>query len=107
VPDGPALLDWAPLVQALIADAGAPATPGAMSSKFHHALVDGLVAVAQHIGGERVVLSGGCFQNRYLTERAVTKLQEAGFRPYWHQRVPPNDGGLALGQLAAVRLGLA
>ncbi len=107
VPGGPALLDWAPLVQALIADAGAPATPGAMSAQFHHALVDGLVAVAQHIGGERVVLSGGCFQNRYLTERAVTKLQEAGFRPYWHQRVPPNDGGLALGQLAAVRLGLA
>ena len=107
VPDGPALLDWAPLVQELIADADAPATPGAMSSKFHNALADGLAAVAQHVGVERVVLSGGCFQNRYLTERAVAKLQEAGLRPYWHQRVPPNDGGLALGQLAAVRLGLA
>jgi hydrogenase maturation protein HypF len=106
VPDGPALLDWAPLVNELIADADAPATVGVMSSKFHNALADGLVAVAQHFGIERVALSGGCFQNRYLAERAVAKLNEAGLRPYWHQRVPPNDGGLALGQLAAVRLGL-
>ena len=48
-----------------------------------------------------MVLSGGCFQNRYLTERAVARLREAGFRPYWHQRIPPNDGGIALGQLVA------
>ena len=48
------------------------------------------------------MLSGGCFQNRYLTERAVKRLREEGFRPYWHQRVPPNDGGIALGQVAAV-----
>jgi len=50
-------------------------------------------------GETRVVLSGGCFQNRYLTERTVARLREAGFQPYWHQRVPPNDGGLALGQI--------
>jgi hydrogenase maturation protein HypF len=47
------------------------------------------------------VLSGGCFQNKYLTERAVCRLREEGFRPYWHQRVPPNDGGIALGQIVA------
>ena len=52
-------------------------------------------------GKRRVVLSGGCFQNRYLTERTVQRLQAAGFRPYWHQRVPPNDGGIALGQIVA------
>ena len=49
----------------------------------------------------RVVLSGGCFQNRYLTERTVRRLQAEGFQPYWHQRVPPNDGGIALGQIVA------
>jgi hydrogenase maturation protein HypF len=49
------------------------------------------------------VLSGGCFQNRYLTERTVTRLHAEGFQPYWHQRVPPNDGGIALGQIYAVR----
>jgi hydrogenase maturation protein HypF len=47
------------------------------------------------------VLSGGCFQNKYLTERAVCRLRDEGFRPYWHQRVPPNDGGIALGQIVA------
>src|SRR5208337_1775042 len=47
----------------------------------------------------RVVLSGGCFQNRYLTERIVTRLRQEKFSPYWHQRIPPNDGGIALGQV--------
>jgi hydrogenase maturation protein HypF len=63
--------------------------------------VAAVVAVAQRIGLERVALSGGCFQNIYLLERAVSQLRRAGFRPYWHQRVPPNDGGIALGQLVA------
>ena len=53
-------------------------------------------------GEPRVVLSGGCFQNRVLMERTVAGLRAAGFRPYWHQRVPPNDGGIALGQVAAL-----
>jgi hydrogenase maturation protein HypF len=53
------------------------------------------------VGEPRVVLSGGCFQNRYLTERIVTRLREEKYSPYWHQRVPPNDGGIALGQVVA------
>jgi hydrogenase maturation protein HypF len=47
------------------------------------------------------MLTGGCFQNRYLTERAVRRLRKDNFRPYWHQRIPPNDGGIALGQIVA------
>ena len=73
----------------------------AIARGFHDALVAGIVDVAQRVGEERVVLSGGCFQNRYLTEQAVHSLRAAGFRPYWHQRVPPNDGGIALGQAYA------
>ena len=53
-------------------------------------------------GEERVVLTGGCFQNKYLCERAVDRLTNEGFHPYWHQRIPPNDGGIALGQIMAV-----
>ncbi|WP_432820938.1 Kae1-like domain-containing protein, partial [Trichloromonas sp.] len=49
-------------------------------------------------GLERVVLSGGVFQNLYLTERGATLLQAEGFDVYIHSLVPPNDGGLALGQ---------
>ena len=49
------------------------------------------------------MLTGGCFQNRHLTEACLQRLLDAGFRPYWHQRVPPNDGGISLGQVVAGR----
>jgi hydrogenase maturation protein HypF len=48
------------------------------------------------------VLTGGCFQNAFLTEAAIAALSTAGLVPYWHRLVPPNDGGLALGQAAWV-----
>jgi hydrogenase maturation protein HypF len=44
-------------------------------------------------------LSGGCFQNKILSEWTISKLREEGFSPYWNQRVPPNDGGLSVGQV--------
>jgi hypothetical protein len=50
---------------------------------------------------DKVLLTGGCFQNRELTELTVSRLERAGLRPYWHQRIPPNDGGIALGQAVA------
>jgi hydrogenase maturation protein HypF len=52
------------------------------------------------------VLSGGCFQNKYLTERLIQELHAERFQPYWHQRVPPNDGGISLGQVMAAALKL-
>jgi hydrogenase maturation protein HypF len=97
----PAMLDWAPLVQAIVADWQGQVGVQHMAAAFHNTLAEVIVAVAQRLGEPRVVLTGGCFQNRYLTERAVRRLRAAGFRPYWHQRVPPNDGGLALGQVVA------
>ena len=95
------ILDWRPMIKAIIADLEHGTAPGAISARFHNALADAIVAVAAKCGEERVVLSGGCFQNRYLTERCVMRLRNKGFRPYWHQRVPPNDGGIALGQIVA------
>jgi hydrogenase maturation protein HypF len=95
------ILDWSPMIEAILADIEKGASVGIISAKFHNALAESIVAVAKRAGQERVVLSGGCFQNRYLTERAVRRLQAEGFRPYWHQRVPPNDGGIALGQVVA------
>jgi hydrogenase maturation protein HypF len=53
------------------------------------------------MGEPRVLLTGGCFQNRVLLERAVRELRESGFEAFWPQRVPPNDGGIALGQIMA------
>ena len=95
------VLDWSPLVEAILAEVKNGIPIAIISAKFHNALVEGIVAVAKHCGQKRVVLSGGCFQNRYLTERAVRRLQAEGFRTNWHPRVPPNDGGIALGQVVA------
>ena len=101
----PLVLDWSPMIEAIRLDVKGGVAIGEISAKFHNALVEAIVAVAKHCGRNRVVLSGGCFQNRYLTERAVQRLQGEGFQPCWHQRVPPNDGGIALGQvIAALRL---
>jgi len=94
------ILDWEPAVRSVLAE---PAVPAAVASaRFHNTLVDMATDVATRLGERNVVLSGGCFQNRYLTERMVSRLLGAGYRPYWHQRVPPNDGGIALGQVMAV-----
>jgi hydrogenase maturation protein HypF len=99
-------VDWAPLVREIIAEVKGGVGPGAISARFHNTMAQVMVEVAGRMGQERVVLSGGCFQNRYLAEGAVRRLRTAGFRPYWHQRVPPNDGGIALGQVvAALRAG--
>ncbi len=76
---------------------------GIISRKFHNALIECLVDAAKREGCTQVLLSGGCFQNRYLAEGAIRRLKEEGFTPYWHQQVPPNDGGLALGQAAYAR----
>jgi hydrogenase maturation protein HypF len=95
------ILDWSPMIEAILVDVQQGVSVGIISAKFHNALMEGIVAVAKRVGQDRVVLSGGCFQNRYLTERVVRRLQAEGFRPYWHQRVPPNDGGIALGQVVA------
>lgn len=98
-------LDWAPLVHALLADSRRGAGLGHIAAAFHNALAAATVAAARRAGVHQVVLSGGCFQNRYLSERTIVALRAAGFAVYWHRHVPPNDGALALGQAAwAARL---
>jgi len=74
---------------------------GWIAFRFHNALIAAIAGVAQRVGLQRIVLTGGCFQNRFLLEHTVRRLEDEGFRPYWHQRVPTNDGGIALGQAAA------
>jgi hypothetical protein len=60
-----------------------------------------MAAAAKRIGLQDVCLSGGCFQNRRLLAGALRRLKEAGFRPWRHREIPPNDAGICLGQLAA------
>jgi hydrogenase maturation protein HypF len=95
------IIDWAPMIRQLLDDQQRHVAVEIIAAKFHNTLVEMIVAVAPRVAEKRVVLSGGCFQNKYLTERAIRRLRETGFRPYWHQRIPPNDGGIALGQAVA------
>jgi len=97
----PADLDWAPMVRELLADVMRKASKATMARKFHNTLVEMIARVAQQHAGLPVALSGGCFQNRLLTELTVARLKADGVKVYWHQRVPPNDGGIALGQVVA------
>jgi hydrogenase maturation protein HypF len=101
----PLVLDWGPLLEALLADLRQGVPVGVMAARFHNALVEGIVAVARAVGVERAALSGGCFQNRILLERAYRRLTETGIRVYVHQRIPPNDGGIAMGQVAIAASG--
>ncbi len=100
-PQASIIVDWEPLIWGILEDVRRKIPVGIIAARFHNSMVEAVIGVARLVGQERVVLTGGCFQNRYLTERAVGRLVREGFRPYWHQRIPPNDGGIALGQLAA------
>jgi hydrogenase maturation protein HypF len=97
----PSIVDWGPMILEILLDLQKGDSAGMISAKFHNTLTEIIVAIARQLGEPRVLLTGGCFQNRFLIERSVRRLSDAGFQPYWHHRVPPNDGGIALGQVVA------
>jgi hydrogenase maturation protein HypF len=93
------VIDWEGMVSGIIEDLRKSTVSSVIARKFHNTLAEIIVALAITFQEKAVVLSGGCFQNAYLTERTILRLKENGFSPYWHQRIPPNDGGISLGQL--------
>lgn len=93
-------LDWRPLVAGVLALRDDPATA---ASRLHATLVEAICALAA--GAPRVVLAGGCFQNRLLAEGALARLRGAGIEARLPARIPPGDGGLAAGQLWVARAG--
>lgn len=103
---GDGALDWRPTLHDLLHDLRAGTSAGRIAARFHNALVHAALAVAERAGEPRVALSGGCFQNRVLTERLAAALALGGFEVLLHRQVPPNDGGIALGQvvIAAAQL---
>lgn len=90
--------DWGELVRRLRADIEAGLPSWRVAARFHNALIEWIVEVARASGVRQIIMSGGVFQNRYLTEHAAARLEALGFAVYTHQRVPANDGGIALGQ---------
>jgi hydrogenase maturation protein HypF len=96
--------DWGPLILAVMCDRRSGAAVPLIAARFHNALVNWILEVAVRTKLKQVVFSGGVFQNRYLTERAAAALESRGFELHTHQRVPPNDGGIALGQAVMSRM---
>ncbi len=99
--DGRLVMDWAPAIEMLLADLLEGVAPAEIALRFHNGLAEIVVAVSRRLRASRVVLTGGCFQNRYLAERAIAGLRRAAIEPIWHERIPPNDGGIAVGQIVA------
>jgi len=108
VSDGtPRALDWRPTIASLLEDLGRGASPGVIAARFHHGLVAAMVVVARDLGVARVALGGGCFQNRVLVERAMEQLRAGGHEVLLPRLLPPNDGGISLGQAAVCAARLA
>lgn len=75
-----------------------------ISSRFHNTIVELIVEMSNKVkeekGLNKIVLSGGTFQNRIILEKAENKLIKSGFDVFTQSEIPSNDGGIALGQLA-------
>jgi hydrogenase maturation protein HypF len=99
-------VDPAPAVRAVVADVERGDAPGAISRRFHDGLAalvaDVCIRIRMRTGVDRVVLSGGVFVNARLAEQTARRLEDARFHVHRHRVVPPNDGGICLGQLAVV-----
>lgn len=98
------IIDMKLTVAAILDDLRTGIAASHISIAFHNTLAEMIVHMAQQAGEKRVILTGGCFQNKTLLERTVDRLRIEGFSPCWHRSIPPNDGGIALGQVMAAML---
>ncbi len=97
--DGTLVFNWHDVIRGIVEDIKNKISVGIISTKFHNSLVELIVQVSHKTGFKKIVLTGGCFLNKYLLERSVYRLNEEGFKVYTHQRVPSGDGGISLGQM--------
>jgi hydrogenase maturation protein HypF len=98
--EGILCLDWRGLVREIVEGMRIGRSASALSQAFHQAIADMVESVVERFAGYKVVLSGGCFQNRILTEMIVGQLKLKSRDVLTHGQIPPNDGGLAAGQIA-------
>jgi len=98
----PAQIDVRPMIQEIVNDLSRSRSAGYIAARFHNTLARIIVEVCRRIGKsesvDRACLSGGTFQNHFLLERVAKGLREIGLKVFLHTTIPPNDGGIALGQ---------
>ena len=102
--ENPLQLDFSTMFSAILGDIDAGRPAPVIARRFHQTVAAAAAEISLRISAEtgldRVVLSGGVFQNRLLSEMIYTALTVKGLTVYTHRLVPPNDGGIALGQTA-------
>lgn len=98
----PAELSWAPLWEALLEDLQKGLAPGAISARFHMALIQALSGTSDKFAAgrniSRIILSGGVLQNAILADGLLETLTGRGYEVFLPRQLPANDGGLSLGQ---------
>lgn len=92
--------DWRPMLSEILNDIDRGVAPEIIAGRFHVTLATWAASLSKDHAGLPVVLGGGCFQNRLLTEHAAALLRQSGANAYSASMIPPGDGGLAAGQLA-------
>jgi hydrogenase maturation protein HypF len=99
------VISAAPIIRGIVADIQNKVSPATIGAKFHLTLIQLFSDVCEELkresGLNRVVLSGGCFQNATLLSGMIRTLQNRKFEVYSHEQVPTNDGGISLGQAVA------
>ncbi len=95
-------IDYRNLVREVVRDVRSNVAKSIISAKFHNAVADLILQLSlqyrKSFNLNKIALSGGCFQNVALLRKAAKLLNQHGFETLTHKLVPPNDGGLALGQ---------
>jgi hydrogenase maturation protein HypF len=97
----PFAIDWEPMIRAVVKDIYAGTSAVKIASRCHRTLSAMVTDTITALNERNVVLAGGCFQNRLLLTDTVRRLRDAGHEVYWSQKIPINDGGIAVGQLTA------
>ena len=96
--------DMPSIFQGMLTDIKDNVDTAIVAMRFHRSLVAQLVAISQRYANEtnlnKVLLAGGVFQNRLLSELLIKELEEKGLDVYYPTTIPCNDGGVAVGQLA-------
>jgi hydrogenase maturation protein HypF len=96
------IINWKNLIGAVAEDVLNEMPISVISAKFHNAVANLILNLSfkmrKKFALNQVALSGGCFQNVALLQKAITLLTANDFEVFTHRKVPPNDGGLALGQ---------
>ncbi len=108
--DGQLTVHWRDMIAGVADDARSGVPPGKISRRFHDTLAAAILAAVSRLadgwGARHVILSGGVFQNATLLALVLSGLRRGKMVPLIHRRVPPNDGGISLGQAyyAALRV---